>query len=136
MACTGCHVPDWGGPIEINLEDKTIPTSKKSGIAYKWFNRTTNLYGEPIGSKNDGMLYPYRVAIIREPVDSMGNPIPVDPESDTPMSNNISGWREREIYLPLSHGVQLKTAYVCSDCHGNKSKFDWSRMGIEIKPVE
>lgn len=136
IACTGCHIPDTGGPIEINFEDKSKPTQLKSRVVFKWFNRTTNWFGEPFGSRLDGMLYQYRVGIIREPLDIDGNPIPIDITTGKPKSDEIRSWREREVYLPISHGVQLDNAYTCSDCHSKNSKFNWSDMQIEIPIFE
>jgi hypothetical protein len=129
MACTGCHIPDRGGMIEVNLEGRGTPTVLKSRIVYKWFNRTTDLLGKPYGDKSNGMLFPYRVAIIREPIDSEGKILNVDPVSGL-VIGTVASWREREIYLSMSHGVSLDSAYKCPDCHSATSKFTWSGMGL------
>ena len=133
MSCTGCHVPDQGGPIEVNLMDRSKPTNLKSRFVYRWFNRTIDIDNIPHGNKNDSLLYPFRVAIIKEPLDDKGDLIPVDIVTGAPKSSNISKWREREVYIPLSHGVHSKGAYTCSDCHSKTSKFNWESMGIKIK---
>ncbi|MCD6216500.1 hypothetical protein J7L05_01425 [bacterium] len=137
MACTGCHVPDNGGPIEINLDiaNKDVPMEMKSKVVYKWFNRTTDIYGNPYGDKGDGMLFPYRMAVIREPVNGDGNPLSVDPVTGAVLGE-VDKWRERAVYLPMSHGVSLKDAYTCNVCHGEESKFDWPAMDLDVEIIE
>jgi cytochrome c-type biogenesis protein CcmH/NrfF len=131
MACTGCHVPDKGGPIEINYENAGQPPQLRSKLVYKWFNRTTDFEGIPYGSKGNGMLYPFRMAVVREPLDADGKLIKVDPLSRKPVSSDVKSWRERKEFLPLSHGVSLQEAYTCSDCHGESPGFNWQEMGLK-----
>lgn len=135
MSCTGCHIPDKGGAIEVNLENRGMPTGLKSRVVYKWFNRTTDLLGKPYGDDTDGMLFPYRVAIIREPIDSEGKILNVDPVSGM-VTGEVASWREREVYLSMSHGISLDSAYKCSDCHSATSGFNWSSMGLNPPTIE
>lgn len=137
MACTGCHVPDTGGSIAINLDvaNSKTPIEMKSKVVYKWFNRTTDIFGKPYGDETNGMLYPYRMAVIREPLDSSGNSLSVDPTTGK-VSGEVSKWQERAVYLPMSHGVSLEKAYTCDVCHGAETQFDWSDMDLYVEAIE
>jgi len=127
MSCTACHIPDIGGAIEINLENSSSPTEMKSQVVYKWFNRTADIFGNPNGDTGNGMIFPYKMAIIREPIDADGNIINVDPATGTVMGE-IDSWREREVFLPMSHGITLDTAYTCNDCHSESPIINWYDM--------
>lgn len=101
ISCTGCHATSTGGarfkdfsmvvpadpnnPLALNKVELRLQSSLDGNesnipfnfINYLWFNGQVHGEIQPVGSREDGKIYPYKTAGFNQPVDANGHPIPV-----------------------------------------------------------
>ena len=120
VSCTACHANSTGGVLEIDYSkpihgDENISKSYENPNieivwadanwkpTFKWFARKVKFPYTPIGTRNDGMLYPYKRLDVSIPIDSAGNLIPI--KHDTLLlegSMEAAITKGREAYLKFS----------------------------------
>jgi len=92
VACTSCHAASNGGVMSIDyskvskvangaIEVPVTFAAKDWRPEYRWFNRKVMIPSNPLGSRFDGMLYPYKELTVTYPVDEHGNSIMIKHES-------------------------------------------------------
>jgi len=117
------------------------------------------LINEPIGNINDpsAKIHPFKVHVALQPYD-VDRKVLLQPVTSgdggywhdfdwdkalrlgskvtqEAFSGNF-GFAETKMYWPLSHMVTPKeNALRCDDCHGERSRFDWSSLGYVGDPI-
>lgn len=127
VSCTACHANSTGGVLEIDYSKPTLGDADARHsyehpnihIAwaesewkpfFKWFARKVKFPYTPIGTRNDGMLYPYKRLQVTIPVDANGNLIPIKHDSlliDNDMEAAIK--KGQEAYLKFMAGSGKST---------------------------
>lgn len=92
IACTTCHASSRGGAIHKDFSIARAPDPDnplalwKPGLTlrnedypftFAWFNGQSEPEIEPVGSRGDGLIYPYKTATFNQPLDAEGHPIPI-----------------------------------------------------------
>ena len=92
IACTTCHATSKGGITYKDFSQSVAPdpndplglyavaistTQGDTALSYKWFNGTVGHEIAPLGSREDGRIYPFRPVAFNQPLDASGHPIPV-----------------------------------------------------------
>ena len=92
ISCTTCHtrVPggvhskDFSKPVAPNPENplgtyglKLEKTQGSAPMMYTWFNGTIGPEITPLGARDDGKIYPFKLISFNQPVDASGHPVPV-----------------------------------------------------------
>ena len=92
ISCTGCHATSEGGAINKDFSVTTEPDPNDPlglygvkvdfaddtfRLEFHWFNGTVKGKIEPIGSKGNGKIYPYKTVTFNQPIDENGHPIPI-----------------------------------------------------------
>lgn len=94
IACTTCHAtttlgatykdfsvhipPDPEDPLDlwkVKLERANLSETPKLHVT--WFNGTVGHEIMPLGSRDDGRLYPYKEIQFNQPLDENGHPVPI-----------------------------------------------------------
>ncbi len=111
----------------------------------------TLTYAAPVGSHEDGKIYPFKYHYAYIPFDSKaGIPVPTKVgavftankvDKMVELGEKISGlkadtWIKLERYMQVDHGVEpAEKALWCTDCHGIwKTKLDYEKLGYGLYP--
>ncbi len=109
------------------------------------------IYAAPVGSKDDGKIYPFKYHYAYVPFDSRaGIPVPTKVgavftakrvDKMVELGEKIAGlkadrWIKLERYMAINHGVEpADRALFCFDCHGVwKTRMDWHALGYGDYP--
>jgi hypothetical protein len=92
IACQACHATSDGGAVYKDFSVTVAPdpddplglyavklefADENFKIDYEWFNGNVMGEIEPVGSRGDGKIFPFKSATFNQPVDANGHPVPI-----------------------------------------------------------
>jgi hypothetical protein len=176
IACQTCHIPyiacgnyptelsrDWSGSHfspKLGYYEPKAKYGKCVRPVYMWYNGTRKIYVypgkvngteviivKPMGSRDNGKIYPFKLHTSKVPLSDQGIPVPIKVGLFMATGNStkaiLAGAREANLtwsgkwvtfvrYMQVDHGVVPDDmALHCKDCHSPNTFFPWKALGYK-----